>query len=532
MLFHSFEYIFLFLPLVVGGYFFLAKLEKYKRAPFIWLLLASLFFYGYWNPALLALLSTSIVSNFLLARLISDKQRTRRRRKQYLALGIIGNIAVIGYYKYANFFIDSLNMTLGSQFNTLNIILPLAISFFTFQQIAFLLDNYKNRVQEPDFLSYSLFVSFFPQLIAGPIVHHSEMMPQFHKDKTPKLLPRNIAIGITLFSIGLFKKVVIADNLGYYVDGLFSVPLDSDTLTTSEAWLGSIGFYLQIYFDFSAYTDMAMGAAMMFGIHLPINFHSPLKAINSSDFWNRWHITLTRFFRDYIGVPLMTFFRRFWQTQNMLGQGLQLTITSLVTMTLVGFWHGAGWNYLIWGLINGSLLGIYTWWYMLLKNNKLDNPATKVFSWLVHFLTSCLAIVFFRADSVTHAINYLKNMLPEIDMFREILLAELFPHLIKKHTLFGGFSDTHTALTEVFFFIGSALIIVLLLPNSVQWFKHDTVVLSTPIDVNRSTWTDFLLKHFAWKSNVFWGVATGILASIALLFLDTNHRQVFIYFQF
>lgn len=312
-------------------------------------------------------------------------------RKAVLTLSILANLALLGYYKYANFFVENINNFAGLSWANEQIILPLAISFFTFQQIAYLVDSYKGFTKEYDFLSYTLFVTFFPQLISGPIVHHTEMMPQFRRLRN--LLPnhKNIAQGLLYFSLGLFKKVAIADTLAKWATAGFD---HAPFLTLLEAWLASLSYTAQLYFDFSGYMDMALGAALLFNIRLPINFNSPYKACDIQDFWRRWHITLSRFLRDYIYIPL---------GGNRKGAARAMS-NVLVTFLLGGLWHGAGWNFIFWGFIHGVALAIQRMWGLL--NFRMP----RVVAWFITFNFVNIAWVFFRANSWADAIKVLKGM--------------------------------------------------------------------------------------------------------------------------
>jgi len=296
MLFNSFEFIFVFLPITFIVYFLLNKnkLVFFSKA---WILLASLFFYGYWNIVYLPIIILSLLFNFYIGQLLSKEKISFLSKKQLLFLGITANIALLGYFKYADFFIDNYNLFFDSDVLNINILLPLAISFFTFQQIAYLVDSYKQETREQDIISYAVFVTFFPQLIAGPIVHHREMMPQFDSKKEKFIKHRNIILGLFIFSIGLFKKVVLADTFSIWANAGFDI---NQSLSFFEAWATSLSYTFQLYFDFSGYADMAIGSALLFNIKIPINFNSPYKAKNIQDFWRRWHMTLGRFLMDYI----------------------------------------------------------------------------------------------------------------------------------------------------------------------------------------------------------------------------------------
>ena len=299
MLFNSMEFIAGFLPVVLLGFILLAGSGRQRYAA-IWLTLTSLLFYGWWNPAYVPLLIGSMLCNYLIGGAL-----VRRPSRALLILGVTANIALLGYYKYTGFLFGTLDQAFDLGWTVGDIILPLAISFFTFQQIAYLVDAHDGQVNENDFVSYCLFISFFPQLIAGPITHHKEMLSQFKDYDT--FAPRldNISLGLTVFLLGLFKKVIIADPLGAQASPVFAIAADGTVPALYDAWFGALSYTLQIYFDFSAYSDMAIGLALLFGVRLPINFNSPFKAHNVIDYWSRWHMTLTRFLTAYIYNPIV-----------------------------------------------------------------------------------------------------------------------------------------------------------------------------------------------------------------------------------
>ena len=295
MLFNSDIFVFAFLPTVLLGFYALSRYAPSFLAK-AWLVAASLFFYGWWNPAYLGLIVVSVFFNYGLGRVLM----ARPSEKPLLSLGVAANLALLAYFKYANFFVDNLNALTGTNYTLHHIVLPLAISFFTFQQIAYLVDTYRGEVQEKSILNYGLFVTFFPQLIAGPIVHHREVLPQFLQKLGQHATACNIGMGFAIFSIGLFKKVILADNVAVYATPIFNAADQGVALTLLESWGGLLAYAGQIYFDFSGYSDMAIGLGRLFGISLPLNFNSPYKATNIIDFWRRWHITLSRFLRGYL----------------------------------------------------------------------------------------------------------------------------------------------------------------------------------------------------------------------------------------
>lgn len=313
--------------------------------------------------------------------------------KIILVVGILFNIGLLGYFKYANFFISNLNWLLNKNFSLMEIVLPVAISFFTFKQISYLFDCYRNEITaDKNFLDYCLFVSFFPQLIAGPIVRHSEMMPQFNDKKARNVNWDNIASALVIFCIGLFKKIGIADSLAVWANTGFS---NSSTLSFSESWATSLSFTFQLYYDFSGYTDMAIGSALMLNIRLPANFNSPYKALNMRDFWRRWHITLSTWLRDYLYIPL---------GGNRKGR-LRTYFNIFITFLICGLWHGAGWTFLIWGILHGIGLIIHRIWQM----SKIKLPV--IVAWFITFIFVNFTMVFFKASDIKEALNIIKSMI-------------------------------------------------------------------------------------------------------------------------
>jgi alginate O-acetyltransferase complex protein AlgI len=384
LLFNSLEFIYFFLPTVLILFYVIGIFHE--KASRFFLVLSSLFFYGYWNISYIPIIIGSIAFNYFIANLLQSS-----KEKIVLIFGISINLLLLGYFKYTDFFIENLNLIFSEEIPLLYITLPLAISFFTFQQISFLVDSYKGEIKETNFLNYSLFVSFFPQLIAGPIVHYKQIMPQLLNKSNHSLNYHNIALGLFLFSIGLFKKVVIADTISINVNNGFDIATE---LTFIDAWITSLSYTLQLYFDFSGYMDMAMGLAIMFNIRLPINFNSPYKAKNIQDFWRRWHITLSNFLREYIYIPLGGNRKKEFRVWGNI----------LITFLLGGIWHGAGWTFMLWGFLHGFALVVYRIWQK--TNIKLNS----FFSWFLTFNFINLTWVFFRAENLDDAMKVIKGM--------------------------------------------------------------------------------------------------------------------------
>jgi len=393
MLFNSPLYIFVFLPFSFIIYFLFNK-KNWITIGRCWLVFVSLAFYGYANPKYVLLLSASIAVNFGLGKAIQQRSEKKglgnhlkTRRKVILFSGVLWNLGLLAYFKYTDFLIKNINFAMGTKIPILEMALPLAISFFSFQQITYLVDTYKSKIHEFNFLDYCLYVSFFPQLIAGPIVRYHEMIPQFRKNENSSLNWQNVATGIFVFSLGLFKKVIIADAFAVWANAGFDT---TKILTLFEAWGTSLSYTFQIYYDFSGYTDMAIGAALLFNIHIPINFNSPYKAVNIQDFWRRWHITLSNWLKNYLYFPL---------GGNRKGQ-LRTYLNLFITFLLGGLWHGAGWTFIIWGAMHGGALVIHRLWQRL----RLTMPIWG--GWLLTFIFVNTSWVFLELLVVMMQLRY------------------------------------------------------------------------------------------------------------------------------
>jgi len=405
MLFNSYSFIFFYLPVVLLGFFQLGRINHSYAAA--WLALASVFFYGYWNPAYVGLLLLSIVCNYAfglwIAKTGARGKEKEESKKRLLIVAIAANLLLLCYYKYANFFIGSINSVAGTQWNAGEIILPLGISFFTFTQIAYLVDTYQGKVKEYNFIHYVLFVTYFPHLIAGPILHHKEMMPQFSRISSYRLNWEHVATGLMLFTLGLCKKTLGADALAPFANGVFDGVQNGILPTSYEAWAGALAYTLQLYFDFSGYTDMALGIALMFNIRLPINFDSPYKATSIIDFWRRWHMTLSRFLRDYLYIPL---------GGNRKGIGRRY-LNLFATMLLGGLWHGAGWTFVVWGALHGAYLTANHLWRDLVPArffSRVPNWLGTLTGGSITFAAVVTAWVVFRSSDMAHAWVMLEAM--------------------------------------------------------------------------------------------------------------------------
>lgn len=384
MLFNSYEFVFLFLPAVFSVYFALSR-KKLILAAKAWLILASLVFYSWWNIDFLPVILISIIVNYAIGASISSAEVAKKRLRQTaFVAGITFNLLLLGYFKYYDFFVVNANLIPGVHFPLLHLELPLGISFFTFTQIAYLVDAYRGQTKETSYESYSLFVTFFPHLLAGPIIHHRAVMPQFDRLRNHFIQHKNIFFGLFYFLIGLFQKVVIADYVGPIAHTGF---LNAHLLSFIEAWAALLAYAMQIYFDFAGYSNMAIGLALIFNIQFPVNFNSPYQAASIIEFWQRWHMTLSRFLRDYLYIPL---------GGNRRGELLRYR-NILVTMLLGGLWHGAGWTFILWGVYHGLLIV----WNHIAQKLRLSLP--RFFSMLLTFLFVCYGWVLFKAVDLVQA---------------------------------------------------------------------------------------------------------------------------------
>ncbi len=399
MLFHTYPFIFVFLPAVLLAFFAAGKLNP--RLPVFVLIAASLGFYAYWKPEVVALLLGSIVFNYYVGLYLQGDRPQQQRRLAIIA-AIAIDLGLLAWFKYANFFGEAVSGLFGDAYKPLDIVLPIGISFYTFTQIAYLVDSYKREVEEKSFSSYVLFVTFFPHLIAGPVLHHKEMMPQFANPATYRINWLNITLGTFLFAVGLWKKVVFADSVAPWSNEIFGAADAGAAPDLFTAWGGALAYTLQIYFDFSGYSDMAVGIALMFGVRLPINFDSPYQSRSIVDFWRRWHMTLSRFLRDYLYIPM---------GGNRNGEAARFR-NLFLTMLLGGLWHGASWLFVIWGALHGAYLVIAHLWTMagLRLDSFFGRTLAPFIAWTLTLLAVVVAWVFFRAASLDGAMTMLAGM--------------------------------------------------------------------------------------------------------------------------
>jgi len=477
MLFNSYEFIFVYLPVMLAGFFLLGL--RSRSLALGWIITASLAFYAWWRPINVLIIAPSILVNFVLARwllrLAGDKDRAGLARL-VLSLGIAFNVAFLGYFKYVNFLVTAANDLVGTNFVLMQIVLPLGISFITFQKIAFLIDVHGGRIPALSLRDYCLFVLFFPQLIAGPIVHYREMMPQFQQAPC-RWDKENIAVGVCLFVFGLFKKVVLADGISEHVSPIYEMAASGSEITLFPAWIAAIGFTLQIYFDFSGYSDMALGLARFFGVRLPANFDSPLKATNIIDFWLRWHMTLTRFLTAYLYNPLVLWLTRRRMASGLPGLGRRapsagaffqlLAGPVLLTMFVSGLWHGAGYLFILWGLLHGVYLSVNHAWRLFGPRNWSNKETYDRFmrpaGFVLTFLSVAVAMVLFRSANSDAAKELLQGL---IGLNGISLPQQIHAHLGPLRGLLQSFVSASTEMPAQEFVLAIAWLGVLLLGNA------------------------------------------------------------------
>jgi len=529
MLFNSYEFVLLFLPAAWIGYFMIGN-RKGREPAIAWLVAASLFFYGWWNPIYLVLLVISMLVNFLLGESLSrsHERQTKRRNRRVLVLGLAFNLGLLAYFKYTNFFISSVDAALGTTFNLEHIVLPLAISFFTFQQVAYLVDASRGMTKEYSFSHYALFVTFFPQLIAGPIVHHGEMLPQFARRGALRPRLAHLSVGITIFAIGLFKKAVLADGVAVYATPVFDSALHGGDPNFFFAWSGALAYTFQLYFDFSGYSDMAIGIARMFGIRLPLNFFSPYKSTSIAEFWRRWHMTLSRFLRDYLYISMGG--SRHGSTRRY--------FNLMTTMLLGGLWHGAGWTFVAWGGLHGFYLIVNHFWRWFVETvvpwHMPNNRLTRAVAWALTFLVVVIGWVFFRAESFDAALRLLAGMFGMNGASIPNAIAARAGNVFDALSYLGVTVDysSGTRFLKSYFWIGVLFIASIALPNSCEIMRRVRPVLSghrcAPEDAIEPL--RLLKPLLVWQPSRIAAILIALVAMTALLSL--SEITEFLYFQF
>jgi D-alanyl-lipoteichoic acid acyltransferase DltB (MBOAT superfamily) len=511
MLFNSHAFIFGFLPITLLGFFVAARLSHHLAAS--WLAIASVLFYGYWNVKYVWLLLISISLNYAIGCGIARALNCNRTRAAaLLALGITANLCTLGYYKYTNFLLSSASSLLGADWSFQAIILPLGISFFTFTQIAFLVDVYRKIAKEYNFIHYLLFVTYFPHLIAGPVLHHKQMMPQFSRSDVYNFSFDNMAIGSTIFIIGLFKKVVIADGLAGNVALVFDNPTAAAQSGFFQAWCVAISYSLQLYFDFSGYSDMAIGASRMFGIALPINFHSPFKSHNIIEFWRRWHMTLSAFLKNYVYIPL---------GGNRYGAFCRY-LNLFLTMLLGGLWHGAGWTFVIWGMLHGVYLIVNHGWHAVRRrfgHDPLKAPLSgywRIPSILVTFTAVTIAFVVFRATDLHSAMQLLSALTGKNDFVAHQCSSDCGPIA---HWMLAVAANTSNSIFGIEAYLGAGAVLLL------AWFTPNTQEIMNLYGpaVGTRSW-------LAWRPTFAVACTVWLIGFIAMV--NLTKKSPFLYFQF
>lgn len=496
MVFSSIPFICLFFPVFFLGF---CLISKFKNRFFLllWILLSSLYFYGYYDSRYVCLLLASILVNYIVASLILSKKI--KAKKVLVMFGVAFNIALIGYFKYKNFFLENTNALFGTDFKIEKLIVPLGISFFSFQQISYIVDTYRKSTSRIGILDYACFVSFFPQILSGPISRFSQLAPQFKCFEG--ISYKNISVGFIIFAVGLVKKVVFADYCGEIANPIFNASLDNDlVLTCSESWEAAIGYTLQLYFDFSGYCDMAVGCAKMIGITLPINFNSPYKSLSITEFWRRWHMTLSFFLRDYLYISF---------GGNRCGY-IRKMINLLLTMTLGGLWHGASWTFVAWGTMHGCMLIINNLFKDLLKKINLysikDSLVYKLFAWSITFVAVSIAWVFFRAETFSSAYKIICGMFTPSNGFSGNRFFD-----VNNTTLFG--IDMGLGFQQFIIFV--LLFVCLFCKNSVQ-------IQEKIVNIHENS-----LKY-----NFIFGFSIFMLIVTSLIVVGKSSSSGFIYFNF
>ena len=483
MLFNSYGFIFLFLPLVLLGYFGLCHWRQ-NRAALAFLTAASALFYGWWNFPYLLLIGLLVLGNFFFAWWLH-----RHRSRWLLAVGIVGNLLVLAYFKYANFFVDNMNSAFQLGWTWTHVLLPLGLSFHTFQQIEYQVSVYRGLKPERDLVRYSVFVLFFPQLVAGPLVLYREISWQFDRKRLYTFRLSNLSAGLAMFTVGLAKKVLIADSLALIASPIFQSAGEGAVISTAIAWKAAIAYGLQIYFDFSGYSDMALGLARMFGIRLPANFYSPYRATSIIDFWRRWHMTLSRFLRDYVYIPL----------GGNRGGSVGRYANLMITMLVGGLWHGASWNFVIWGGLHGLFLIVNHLWRALPLRFSPPRPLGAIAGGALTFLAVAVAWVFFRAPDFATAARMIEVMaVPQGANFARVAWE------------------------------GSSLIILLAL--AIVWFCPNLQQLMGLSFAGLALYRKPGISPVKWRPNVIWGMGMGLLFVTSLFAI--SRASEFIYFNF
>lgn len=465
----------------------------------------------------MGLISLSIIVNYSVGNLIFrfNTRGDNVSSYRFLIFGLLFNLTLLSYYKYSLFFVSIANDVFVAEWNLYNVILPIGISFFTLQQIAYLVDVRKNKTSEHNLLQYSLFVVFFPQLIAGPIVHHKQMLPQFLNVETFQPALKNIAIGMSIFIIGLFKKVVLADNLAVNVTPVFNMAEAGSVLSFFQAWTATLAYSLQLYFDFSGYSDMAIGLARIFGIVLPLNFYSPYKATSIIEFWKRWHMTLSRFLRDYVYIPL---------GGNKKGK-TRRHINIMLTMLIGGLWHGAAWTFVAWGALHGFYIIINHLW-RIVRGSPDSGWWSVLVSRVFTFILISLAWVLFRAESFDAAIEVYRGLVNISSIFNDKVVG----HNNLMAFYFGYYVDIENI--KLLLLLVGGVFLLWTLPSTHDIFSkyNHNKIGDDKVEIRKSKQGTFFDNLLCWEPTLLWAVF--IAALFIVSFMSLTEVSEFLYFQF
>jgi D-alanyl-lipoteichoic acid acyltransferase DltB (MBOAT superfamily) len=543
VLFNSYTFVFVFLPLTLAGLFAIAAFSRDWALR--WLICASLFFYAWWRPLNVLLIAPSIAVNYALARMLlrlGENPTGRRAATALLVVGIVFNVVFLGFFKYNDFIRTAINDVSGAHLALTHIILPLGISFITFQKIAFLVDVHAGRVKSFSFQDYCLFVLFFPQLVAGPIVHYREMMPQFQRISC-RPDRQDFAAGLTLFLFGLFKKAVIADGISPLVTPIYEHAATVGGTSLLIAWMAAVGFTLQIYFDFSGYTDMALGIARSIGVRLPSNFDSPLRATSIIDFWLRWHMTLTRFLTAYIYNPLVLTLTRRRLAQGRPGFGGRnttpgafvqlLMFPTLLTMLISGLWHGAGYLFIVWGALHGCYLTVNHAWRVIRPKLWPDEASylriMKPGGLVLTFVSVVVAMVFFRSPNMRAAFDLLSGMIGRHGVALPQSLYEHLGSLAGALRHLGVVAENWSAqdFLSLTVWIFCLMVIVLASPNTLQILAFYEPSLGA---ARRASDREARGAMIEWRPSLVWALGISVIGVIGILSL--GGRSEFLYWQF
>ncbi|AQZ63360.1 Probable poly(beta-D-mannuronate) O-acetylase [[Actinomadura] parvosata subsp. kistnae] len=522
MSFTSYTFLLVFLPIVLAGHYLLTRVFTSQKPALAWLIVASLVFYASLGPGYLLVLLGSVVTNFAFAWQMRRMPEGGRGRRAVLITGIVANLLLLGFYKYTGFLAENINALLGTDLRALAAAYPVGLSFYTFIQIGFLLDTYVGQIERLSFLNYLLFGTFFPYVTAGPLVRQGEVFTQLDTPVRERTGARFLAVGLTMFAMGLFKKAVMADSVAPYVATMFDTAGAGGAVSTGSAWVGALAYTFELYFDFSGYSDMALGLGYMIGVRLPLNFNSPLKATSLVEFWRRWHMTMVRFFTSYVYTPMTATMmrrgiRRKWPQWVRLLAVICLPV--FVTFVLVGFWHGAGWGFIISGAIHGVALSINLTWRELGAKRRLPRIPAPV-GWLLMMVPLVASLVYLRAPDAGSATRILATM-AGLGAAGGASVAQLYGTGV----LFGGLTVVPAILWTIF--LGA---IALFYPrNTQEILGRYEVGLPTIPSQEKETGRRWR-PPISWRPNPSWAIAIAVIAGLGLVF--AGGPSPFLYYRY